>query len=87
MLCIKKMLDKRFMHTTLFTFDQSESPQTLQTSNGWASVFLPLKYVNLVSYGVDWRKEHTSGVFVLCCIICFPHNQMRTLWSVKLCVR
>ena len=28
-----------------------------------------LKYVTLVSYRVDWRKEHTSGVHALCCIM------------------
>ena len=30
-----------------------------------------LKYVTLVSYGIDWRKEYTSSVYALCCIIIF----------------
>ena len=41
-----------------------------------------LQYVILVSYRVDWRKEHTLSVYALCCIIVFYSQVIKQ----KLCV-
>ena len=70
-----KSFQRSWTHRTYLFPTSSESPQTLQTSNGWAGVFLPLQVElmdilkdTLVQFPTDryfwWEGKPSAGVFV-----------------------